>query len=662
MITDPKTIPAGRFWRRLYAVGIALVAVLLIAPRTTEFATKVAVLGALALVYEPGPSPRCSRRGGSAAPGRPGACSAGALALTGAVAFRGAGCPCGDPRPHRHGLPRAVRPLRRGAAGGRDRQESKGVSTEEPTGRRPLRIAGDLVAGLTEAESVGQARPGSGCRGGGGPTARCVVAADGCGRERGRRPRLQRRASGADAGTGRQAVSAARGRDARRDDGAHHVLGLAARDGAGGRPDRVQAGRSVLELQGDRYLIVGSPRRTPVAAPPAAVSTGEGLGGVRLVDVARHVGLDFRHGAFRFETSPDPVEMMGGGVGLIDYDGDGWLDVYAVKSASSRRRPRGRRPPPALPQRRRHLRGREPRLGRPGSGGGYGHGRGRLRQRRPPRPLRHPLASYALYRNEGTGTFEDADRGGPGRRPRLARPRPPSPTSTATATSTSTSATTSPGTRTRRSAGVPIPKTQQRASGAPRLPGADHLLPQRRRPVRRRDGRGRHRRPRRPGLGVVADLDDDRRVDLYVANDMTANFPVPQRGGFRFEETAVAAGVAANAERRLPGGDGRGLRRPRRRRPARPGRDQLLQNESTTLLFLNRGKLATFNDAYGPGRPWPAGSCFGDRPARRQQRRPAGRGDGQRPQSVRNAEVIENALFKQTAQLFQGPATRRSTR
>ena len=49
MITDPKTIPAGRAGRRAYAIGIGLLAVLLIAPFSTEFATKVAVLGALAL-------------------------------------------------------------------------------------------------------------------------------------------------------------------------------------------------------------------------------------------------------------------------------------------------------------------------------------------------------------------------------------------------------------------------------------------------------------------------------------------------------------------------------------------------------------------------------------------------------------------------------------
>ena len=50
MITDPKTIPASRGGRRAYAVGVGLLATLLIAPQTTEFATKVAVLSALFVV------------------------------------------------------------------------------------------------------------------------------------------------------------------------------------------------------------------------------------------------------------------------------------------------------------------------------------------------------------------------------------------------------------------------------------------------------------------------------------------------------------------------------------------------------------------------------------------------------------------------------------
>src|SRR5215471_11619959 len=50
MITDPMTIPKGRVARVVYAVSVGLLATLLIAPQTTEYKTKVAVLGALALV------------------------------------------------------------------------------------------------------------------------------------------------------------------------------------------------------------------------------------------------------------------------------------------------------------------------------------------------------------------------------------------------------------------------------------------------------------------------------------------------------------------------------------------------------------------------------------------------------------------------------------
>ena len=78
------------------------------------------------------------------------------------------------------------------------------------------------------------------------------------------------------------------------------------------------------------------------------------------------------------------------------------------------------------------------------------------------------------------------------------------------------------------------------------------------------------------GLGVVAaDLDDDGKTDLFVANDQSANYFFRNRGGFRFVEEGVAAGLAGNAQRRLSGRHGSGLRRLRRRQPARPGRDQL---------------------------------------------------------------------------------------
>ena len=51
------------------------------------------------------------------------------------------------------------------------------------------------------------------------------------------------------------------------------------------------------------------------------------------------------------------------------------------------------------------------------------------------------------------------------------------------------------------------------------------------------------------GLGVVAsDFDLDGRVDLFVANDMTANYLFHNLGNMKFEEVGHAAGVACNAE------------------------------------------------------------------------------------------------------------------
>ena len=51
MITDPKTTAEVEAWRgSIYAVSVGLLAALLIAPAKTEFWSKVAVLGALAIV------------------------------------------------------------------------------------------------------------------------------------------------------------------------------------------------------------------------------------------------------------------------------------------------------------------------------------------------------------------------------------------------------------------------------------------------------------------------------------------------------------------------------------------------------------------------------------------------------------------------------------
>jgi hypothetical protein len=57
---------------------------------------------------------------------------------------------------------------------------------------------------------------------------------------------------------------------------------------------------------------------------------------LELTDVAQAVGLNFRQGAFRWRVSPDPSSMMGSGICWLDYDEDGWLDLFAVNSYSER--------------------------------------------------------------------------------------------------------------------------------------------------------------------------------------------------------------------------------------------------------------------------------------------------------------------------------------
>ncbi len=62
---------------------------------------------------------------------------------------------------------------------------------------------------------------------------------------------------------------------------------------------------------------------TPVRASQAG-------GGVRFVDVTEKSGITFKH-----ISSPEKryiVESMSGGVALLDYDNDGWLDIFFVNS------------------------------------------------------------------------------------------------------------------------------------------------------------------------------------------------------------------------------------------------------------------------------------------------------------------------------------------
>lgn len=167
------------------------------------------------------------------------------------------------------------------------------------------------------------------------------------------------------------------------------------------------------------------------------------------VDVAERAGARFEQAngaAGRFHLP----EIMSGGVGVLDFDGDGWVDIYVLQGGAFP--PTGRA---NFGDRLFRNRGdgtfedATAAAGLAGRPGGYGHGVavGDYDSDGDTDLFATRWGSYALYRNRGDGTFEDVttDSGLGGDRDW--------PTSAAwadldgDATSISTSATTSSGTR-----------------------------------------------------------------------------------------------------------------------------------------------------------------------------------------------------------------------
>ena len=255
MITDPKTAPRSPSARVAYAVSLGLLAAVLIAPTTTEFAAKVALLGALAIVCAAMPVLRLVRvplEGRVAL----GAAPIVLAAVAGAIVLGNAPAAA-----------TAVRTVPPGSLPQITILPSRGVQTKLDLRTAKL-IAHDLLA-------VEPATKGS-------------------------------------------------------------TLQIGLLPGVGQGPPTAIARLNEVTY----HLQQGVTGRWAVQARPVGVQAATGptstvLAGVRLRNVAPTLGLDFRQGSFRFGVTAESQAMMGGGLCWLDYNGDGWQDLFVVNSYAS---------------------------------------------------------------------------------------------------------------------------------------------------------------------------------------------------------------------------------------------------------------------------------------------------------------------------------------
>jgi len=331
MITDPKTTPSGRTGRKVFALSVALLAVLLIAPTTTEFWTKVALLGSLTIVCAARPfvelvAPRLQAT--LAARRRP---------VLGAAALVGAGCFAA--LLVLAGLPARPTPALAGAVATGDLPSvtilpSKGVATQLD-GRLARQITADLVGDLrTEARALRQRDRNLAAQAAGSARLQAVWRQIGSAETRAiivPETHVDRVQLGLEA-----AVDQAPPLVVATITGTERLVTVEGKPAMIAFRGNRTAFTRTLELQSDggRYLIVGSRGGTPetISSSTATQLVSSGVGGARLHDVASQVGIDFQQKGFRTAATADVVGMMGGGVCWLDIDNDGHLDLFAVNS------------------------------------------------------------------------------------------------------------------------------------------------------------------------------------------------------------------------------------------------------------------------------------------------------------------------------------------
>ena len=282
--------------------------------------------------------------------------------------------------------------------------------------------------------------------------------------------------------------------------------------------------------------------------------------GPSFTDVTAALGIAFVH-----ENSPTTnkylIETMGGGVALLDFDNDGWLDVFFTNGAklqdpmapdaSPDEIGSAVLEPPVSQQPERHVYRRHGEGARPGYGLQHGRRCRRLRQRRIRRSLSSPSTAATCCTTTTATAPSATSRSAPAWRRTAGAPARGSSTSTTMGGSISSSAATCDG-RSRATCTV--------ASGGPAIARYRHpsSFPAVTNVLYRNNGDGTFTdvstksgidRVAGKALGVaVADYDGDGWTDIFVANDSIPCFLFHNNRDGTFSESALTAGVAVNVD------------------------------------------------------------------------------------------------------------------
>lgn len=291
---------------------------------------------------------------------------------------------------------------------------------------------------------------------------------------------------------------------------------------------------------------------------PVATAAEDICSLVALVDQTRTLGIDFVHrsGAAGDKHLP---ETMGAGVAWLDYDGDGWLDLYLVQSGSY--------PPDGARSAANHLYRNLSGKGfadvtRAAGAGDQGYGQGAVAADVDGDGAMDlyiaNVGADALLRNRGNGSFVEL-----GGEMGLA----------ADGWSSSVALADSDGdgdldlylTRYLDYAVDPglfcgdVDSGEKRYCDPNMFSGLGDLFYENRGEGRFVEATGKAgiAPAEGRGLGVVwVDLDADRRPDIYVANDLTINLLFRNLGGGEFEDVSLLSGSAVNHEGKPEAGMG----------------------------------------------------------------------------------------------------------